>query len=87
MIDYNTRYEAARTRLEAKNAALMELRRGQLAYNNLMRQAQLSDQGAGELAGSRDMMLFSTLLGGAADFGGTYYRFGQLDPQPTTTAP
>jgi len=39
------------------------------------------------LAGSRDMMLFSTLLGGAADFGGTYYRFSQLDPQPTTTAP
>ena len=87
MIDYNTRYEAARTRLEAKQRATMELRRGQLAYNNLMRQAQLSDQGAGELAGSRDMMLFSTLLGGAADFGGTYYRFSQLDPQPTTTNP
>ena len=31
MIDYNTRYEAARTRLEAKNKAKMELRRGQLA--------------------------------------------------------
>jgi hypothetical protein len=52
-----------------------------------MRQAQLSDQGAGELAGSRDMMLFSTLLSGGADFAGGYYRFGQLDPQPTTTAP
>lgn len=83
MIDYNTRYEAARTRLEAKNAALMELRRGQLAYNQLMRKASLADQGAGQVAGSRDMQLFSTLLSGGADFGSTYYRFGQLDDTPT----
>ena len=83
MIDYNTRYEAARTRLEAKNAALMELRRGQLAYNQLMRRASLADQGAGQVAGSRDMQLFSTLLSGGADFGSTYYRFGQLDDNPT----
>ena len=83
MIDYNTRYEAARTRLEAKNKATMELRRGQLAYRQLMRQAALADQGAGNVAGSRDMQLFSTLLGGAADYGSTYYRFSQLD-QPQT---
>lgn len=79
MIDYNTRYEAARTRLEAKNAALMELRRGQLAYNQLMRKASLADQGAGQVAGSRDMQLFSTLLSGGADFGSTYYRFKALE--------
>ena len=83
MIDYNTRYEAARTRLEAKNKAKMELRRGQLAYNQLMRRAALADQGAGQVAGARDLQLFSTLLGGAADFGSTYYRFGQLDDTPT----
>ena len=83
MIDYNTRYEAARTRLEAKNKAKMELRRGQLAYTQLMRRAALADQGAGDVAGARDLQLFSTLLGGAADFGSTYYRFGQLDDTPT----
>ena len=79
MIDYNTRYEAARTRLEAKNAALMELRRGQLAYNQLMRRASLADQGAGQVAGARDLQLFSTLLGGAANFGSTYYQFKALE--------
>jgi len=83
MLDYNTRYEAARTRLEAKNKAKMELRRGQLAYNQLMRRAALADQGAGQVAGARDLQLFSTLLGGAADFGSTYYRFGQLNDTPT----
>ncbi len=82
MLDYNTRYEAARTRLEAKNKAKMELRRGQLAYTQLMRRAALADQGAGQVAGARDLQLFSTLLGGAADFGSTYYRFGQLDDTP-----
>ena len=79
MLDYNTRYEAARTRLEAKNKATMELRRGQLAYNQLIRQAQLAEQGAGNVAGARDMQLFSTLLGGAADFGQLYYRFSELE--------
>ena len=79
MIDYNTRYEAARTRLEAKNAALMELRRGQLAYNQLMRRASLADQGAGQVAGARDLQLFSTLLGGGANFGSTYYQFKALE--------
>ena len=83
MLDYNTRYEAARTRLEAKNKATMELRRGQLAYNQLIRQAQLAEQGAGNVAGARDMQLFSTLLGGAADFGQLYYRFNQLDDTPS----
>ena len=83
MLDYNTRYEAARTRLEAKNKAKMELRRGQLAYNQLMRRAALADQGAGQVAGARDLQLFSTLLGGGADFGSTYYRFGQLNDTPT----
>jgi len=83
MIDYNTRYEAARTRLEAKNKAKMELRRGQLAYTQLMRRAALADQGAGQVAGARDLQLFSTLLGGAADFGQLYYRFNQLDDTPT----
>ncbi len=83
MLDYNTRYEAARTRLEAKNKATMELRRGQLAYNQLIRQAQLAEQGAGNVAGARDMQLFSTLLGGAADFGQLYYRFNQLDDTRT----
>ena len=83
MLDYNTRYESARTRLEAKNKAKMELRRGQLAYTQLMRRAALADQGAGNVAGSRDLQLFNTLLGGAADFGGMYYRFGQLDDTPT----
>jgi hypothetical protein len=83
MLDYNTRYEAARTRLEAKNKAKMELRRGQLAYTQLMRRAALADQGAGQVAGARDLQLFSTLLGGAADFGSTYYRFGQLNDTPT----
>ena len=34
-------------------------------------------------AGSRDMQLFNTLLGGGADFGQLYYRFGQLDDTPT----
>ena len=79
MIDYNTRYEAARTRWEAKNKATRELRRGQLAYNQLIRQAQLAEQGAGNVAGARDMQLFSTLLGGAADFGQLYYRFSELE--------
>ena len=79
MIDYNTRYEAARTRLEAKNKAKMELRRGQLAYTQLMRRAALADQGAGQVAGARDLQLFSTLLGGAADFGQLYYRFNELE--------
>ena len=79
MIDYNTRYEAARTRLEAKNKAKMELRRGQLAYTQLMRRAALADQGAGDVAGARDLQLFSTLLGGAADFGQLYYRFNELE--------
>ena len=79
MIDYNTRYEAARTRLEAKNKAKMELRRGQLAYNQLMRRAALADQGAGQVAGARDLQLFSTLLGGGADFGQLYYRFSELE--------
>ena len=83
MLDYNTRYEAARTRLEAKNKAKMELRRGQLAYTQLMRRAALADQGAGQVAGSRDLQLFSTLLGGGADFGQLYYRFNQLDDTPT----
>ena len=83
MLDYNTRYEAARTRLEAKNKAKMELRRGQLAYTQLMRRAALADQGAGQVAGARDLQLFSTLLGGAADFGSTYYRFGRLNDTPT----
>ena len=83
MLDYNTRYEAARTRLEAKNKAKMELRRGQLAYTQLMRKAALADQGAGQVAGSRDLQLFSTLLGGGADFGQLYYRFNQLDDTPT----
>jgi len=83
MLDYNTRYEAARTRLEAKNKAKMELRRGQLAYTQLMRRAALADQGAGQVAGARDLQLFSTLLGGAADFGQLYYRFNQLDDTPT----
>ena len=83
MLDYNTRYESARTRLEARNKAKMELRRGQLAYTQLMRRAALADQGAGNVAGSRDLQLFNTLLGGAADFGGMYYRFGQLDDTPT----
>ena len=83
MIDYNTRYEAARTRLEAKNKAKMELRRGQLAYTQLMRRAALADQGAGQVAGARDLQLFSTLLGGGADFGQLYYRFNQLDDTPT----
>ena len=79
MLDYNTRYEAARTRLEAKNKAKMELRRGQLAYTQLMRKAALADQGAGQVAGSRDLQLFSTLLGGGADFGQLYYRFNELE--------
>lgn len=83
MLDYNTRYESARTRLEAKNKAKMELRRGQLAYTQLMRKAALADQGAGNVAGSRDLQLFNTLLGGGADFGQLYYRFGQLDDTPT----
>ena len=83
MIDYNTRYEAARTRLEAKNKAKMELRRGQLAYTQLMRRAALADQGAGQVAGARDLQLFSTLLGGGSDFGQLYYRFNQLDDTPT----
>ena len=79
MIDYNTRYESARTRLEARNKAKMELRRGQLAYTQLMRKAALADQGAGNVAGSRDMQLFNTLLGGGADFGQLYYRFNELE--------
>ena len=79
MLDYNTRYEADRTRLEAKNKAKMELRRGQLAYTQLMRRADLADQGAGQLAGARDIQLFSTLLGGGADFGQLYYRFNELE--------
>ena len=79
MLDYNTRYEAARTRLEAKNKATMELRRGQLAYTQLMRRAALADQGAGQVAGARDLQLFSTLLGGGADFGQLYYRFNELE--------
>ena len=62
MLDYNTRYESARTRLEAKNKAKMELRRGQLAYTQLMRRAALADQGAGNVAGSRDMQLLSYCL-------------------------
>tara|TARA_R100000951_G_scaffold114304_2_gene118291 strand:+ start:153 stop:764 length:612 start_codon:yes stop_codon:yes gene_type:complete len=79
MLDYNTRYESARTRLEAKNKAKMELRRGQLAYTQLMRRAALADQGAGNVAGSRDLQLFNTLLGGGADFGQLYYRFNELE--------
>jgi hypothetical protein len=79
MLDYNTRYESARTRLEAKNKAKMELRRGQLAYTQLMRKAALADQGAGNVAGSRDLQLFNTLLGGGADFGQLYYRFNELE--------
>ena len=62
-----------------KNKAKMELRRGQLAYTQLMRRAALADQGAGDVAGARDLQLFSTLLGGAADFGSTYYQFKALE--------
>ena len=83
MLDYNTRYEAARTRLEAKNKAKMELRRGQLAYNERTRRAALAEQGAGQVAGARDLQIFSTLLGGAADFGSHHHRFGQLNATPT----
>ena len=44
-----------------------------------MRRAALADQGAGQVAGARDLQLFSTLLGGGADFGQLYYRFNELE--------
>lgn len=85
MIDFNSRYEQARIRLEAKNQAVMKQRAAEIAYNQSMRKAEILRQSAGDVRGSRDMSLLGTLLGGA---GQGILGYSQLSgPEPTTPAP
>lgn len=65
MIDYNSRYEQARIKLEAQNQATMKQRAAEIAYNQSVRKAQMLKDAAGATRGSRDMSLLGSLLGNA----------------------
>jgi len=68
MIDYNTKYEAARTRLQGQLQADMKEKQAQINYRQAVGQAGTLRGAAGQTRGSRDQSLLGTLfqgLGGA----------------------
>jgi len=68
MIDYNTKYEAARTRLQGQLQADMKEKQAQINYRQAVGQAGTLRGAAGQTRESRDQSLLGTLfqgLGGA----------------------
>ena len=68
MIDYNTKYEAARTRLQGQLQADMKEKQAAINYRQAVGQAGVLQGAAGQTRGSRDQSLLGTLfqgLGGA----------------------
>lgn len=64
MIDYNTKYEAARTRLQGQLQADMKEKQAQINYRQAVGQAGTLKGAAGQTRGSRDQSLLGTLFQG-----------------------
>ena len=85
MIDYNTRYESARTRLQGQLQADMKVKQAQINYRQASGQAEVLRGGAGQTRGSRDQSLLGTLFQG---IGSGIQGFGMFKKQtPTETKP
>jgi hypothetical protein len=64
MIDYNTKYESARTRLQGQLQADMKEKQAQINYRQAVGQAGTLKGAAGATRGSRDQSLLGTLFQG-----------------------
>lgn len=64
MIDYNTKYEAARTRLQGQLQADMKEKQAAINYRQAVGQAGVLKGAAGATRGSRDQSLLGTLFQG-----------------------
>ena len=64
MIDYNTKYEAARTRLQGQLQADMKEKQAAINYRQAVGQAGTLSGAAGATRGSRDQSLLGTLFQG-----------------------
>ncbi len=64
MIDYNTKYEAARTRLQGQLQADMKEKQAAINYRQACGQAGVLKGAAGQTRGSRDQSLLGTLFQG-----------------------
>ena len=64
MIDYNTKYEAARTRLQGQLQADMKEKQAAINYRQAFGQAGVLKGAAGATRGSRDQSLLGTLFQG-----------------------
>lgn len=64
MIDYNTKYEAARTRLQGQLQADMKEKQAAINYRQAVSQAGTLKGAAGATRGSRDQSLLGTLFQG-----------------------
>jgi len=85
MIDYNTKYEAARTRLQGQLQADMKEKQAQINYRQAVGQAGTLRGAAGQTRGSRDQSLLGTLFQG---LGEGIQGFGMFKRQtPTETKP
>jgi hypothetical protein len=66
MINYNTRYEAARTRLQGQLQADMKVKQAAINWRQAQGQAGVLRGAAGATRGSRDQSLFGTLFQGVS---------------------
>jgi len=66
MINYNTRYEAARTRLQGQLQADMKVKQAAINWRQAQGQAGVLRGAAGATRGSRDQSLLGTLFQGVS---------------------
>jgi hypothetical protein len=67
MIDYNTKYEAARTRLQGQLQADMKVKQAAINWRQAQGQAGVLRGAAGATRGSRDQSLLGTLFQGIGE--------------------
>lgn len=66
MIKYNTKYEAARTRLDGEQKANMTIRQAEIQYDRAVREAKFYETQAAEVRATKALATLSSLLGGAS---------------------
>lgn len=66
MIKYNTKYEAARTRLDGEQKANMTIRQAEIQYDRAVREAKYYETQAAEVRATKALATLSSILGGAA---------------------